>query len=222
MLPPLSNHARPEPPRTDRHTICITSRMTRELTISTYLDRFEESISMLETDFDAIEGPFGRPTAGRPLLLKLTLSGLRGESAQEWTESETARFEALCSRLDTVVDRLGPAYDDQLLVELEYLVDTYPATINYFLGLDPMDIELGNDLSKRDSIEVILRELSDRHDLSEQTAAVDALDTVLKFQYREHLDTLQEFRDVIEKPYLPESFWWRHLDQFETDAENEY
>ncbi|MFC7046966.1 hypothetical protein ACFQH6_17555 [Halobacteriaceae archaeon GCM10025711] len=196
--------------------------MTRELTISTYLDRFEESISTLESNFDDIDGPLGQPTAGRPLELKLTLSGLRDESAREWTESETARFEALCSRLDTVVDHLGPAYDDQLLVELEYLVDTYPATINYFLGLDPIDIELWDDLNRRDSLEVLLRELRDRHDLREQTAAVEALDTVLKYQYREHLDTLQEYRDIIEKPYFPESFWWRHLDHFETDDENEY
>lgn len=93
---------------------------------------------------------------------------------------------------------------------MEYYANSYHATICYFLELDPIGLETGNDINRRDALEILLTELNRDHDLHDIMIKVSALDEVLKCQFRLKINTIMNECSFIEDENYPESFWWRH------------
>lgn len=175
------------------------------------LKKYEERIEELDDNFDKIT-LHGRYQAGGLLRYKyeipFSINHLEKENI-DLTDIKT-EYKRINEKFMDFVQKRGETYLDKLYKELKYLVDTYYVIICHFLKSDPIDIETGHDIYKRDSIEFLLEELDDEYDLHDMKVKVLALDEALKCQFKSNMDTIMKECPDIEKNYYPENFWWRH------------
>lgn len=172
------------------------------------IDGYESDLAELPDDFDGLN-VMGARTARGPIVKRRLLSYLIREldNRNVDTSGLTRRYSELNDKIDA---RVGEAYLERLHEEFQHLVEGYPSTVCYFLELDPINIELGNDLDQRDAIEILFLELEGSFDLSDERIRISALDSVLECRYEMAIDTIMEYSNVVEKPYFPDRFWWRH------------
>ncbi|MDO9099053.1 MAG: hypothetical protein Q7U60_13155, partial [Candidatus Methanoperedens sp.] len=123
-------------------------------------------------------------------------------------------YNRINKKLIAFEQKRGKTYRDKVYEELEYLVDTYYTTICSFLELDPIDMETENNLMRRDSVEILLKELQSDYNIHDMKVKVSALDEALKCQFERKIDYLLKECALIENPYYPENFWWRHPSKF--------
>lgn len=173
-----------------------------------FIEGSERELTELPDNLDATD-VMGVMTARGPLVKRCKVSYLINELRDRGTDVPELerRYEKLNEEIAAIV---GEAYLERLLEELQHLVDGYSGTVCHFLELDPVEIELANDLDRRDAIEILFLELEEEFDLSEERTRVSALDEVLRCRYEMAIDIVLDHSEVVERTYLPDSFWWRH------------
>lgn len=182
------------------------------------LKEYEEDIEESDVNFDKIT-LHGRYQAGGLLRYKyeipFSINHLEKENID--LTDLNAEYERINKKFMAFVQTRDKAYLDKLYEELKNSVDKYYVTICYFLKSDPIDIETGHDLYKRDSIEFLLEELDNEYDLHDMKVKVLALDEALKCQFKSNMDVIMKECPDIEKAYYPENFWWRHPSKLRND-----
>ena len=186
------------------------------------VELFSEAVIDLKEHIDEVE-PTGKYTARHPLVLKYeteySLYHLSSEGA-DITDLER-QFEEANSVYQRFREEHGQDYLTMLQRELEHLISGYPSLICYFMELDPYEVELQHDLGVRDSIEFLFANLEEEMNLQEEKLKVETLDDVFQCEYKRHLNEIletvgiDELTSLIEKPYYPPEFWWRHPRRFE-------
>lgn len=175
------------------------------------LENFERTIDELDQSLDSTDN-FEGYMAGDPIICKYRISFLfkslleKGADVRDFKKEE----ERINKKLMTFMQNRGRDYTDKLYAELKFLVDQYPTMICFFLELDPIDMEVENDLNSRDDIEYLLKELDDDYDLRDIRIKVRALDDVLRCQFESNINLIMKEWPYIERDYYPDSFWWRH------------
>ncbi len=108
-------------------------------------------------------------------------------------------------------------YYSLLEEELLDLVDRYPTVVCHFFELEPLEMEVEQDLLVRDSIEILLAELPRSKVPEKARATIDALDDVLACKCELHRSKYDKIADTVSRPYYPTEFWWRHPDKVLTE-----
>jgi hypothetical protein len=119
------------------------------------------------------------------------------------------QYEQINKRLEAFEQKRGDARD-KLFDELKHYVKAYPSTVCYFLELDPIDLEIGNDIAGRDTLEILMMELDHDFDLHDLKVLVSSLDKVLKCRFKLNIEMIMKECYFIEDETAPENFWWRH------------
>lgn len=172
---------------------------------------YEKSITEIDKNYDALK-TVGRDFI-RPYSSKYFISSVINRYEKKGINLTEIRieYERINNKLEAFEQRRGRKdIRGKLFEKLSYYVNSYHSTICYFLELDPVDLETGNDMSRRDSLEILLIELSRDYDLHDIKIKVAALDEVLKCQFRLKIDTIMKECSFIEDEAYPDRFWWRH------------
>ncbi|WP_339105367.1 hypothetical protein [Haloterrigena salinisoli] len=171
------------------------------------LNRYETALAELrETDHLEEITPYDSPIS-RIILYDAKADFLLDEIPSETVESGTIdRYERLSTETQSVLDTAE--YREKARSELRTRIDHFPKTVCYFHELDPVPNEVELAVNRRDAIEMYLDKLADYYDLSEQQIRIDTLDDVFRCRYEMYIDDVQDY--VVELPYYPDSYWWRH------------
>lgn len=185
------------------------SRERAERYLRSYRDQLDQ-FSAIE-DYSQLP-PAEEPSLSTALVADTEVKGLL--RALRETDVDTTEWEseyAMCRREMEELLR-SPDVRRYAVAELEYLLDSFPAKVSHFLELEPLQMEVEQHLGWRDSIEALLTELdtSESIDVREQRIRLEALDEVLRVRYEEGIETIRSECPTVERPYYPESFWWRH------------
>ncbi|NUB90142.1 hypothetical protein HT576_03715 [Haloterrigena sp. SYSU A121-1] len=167
--------------------------------VERHVDSLGESVSAVRDASVEDLDPFDRHALRADFLLD--------EIPSETVESDTInRYERLSTETQSVLDTAE--YREKARSELRTRIDHFPKTVCYFHELDPVPNEVELAVNRRDAIEMYLDKLADYYDLSEQQIRIDTLDDVFRCRYEMYIDDVQEY--VVELPYYPDSYWWRH------------
>lgn len=179
--------------------------------IKSSLKKYEEIIEETDRNFDRLE-IHGQHCPSSPYLFKygITLAIERYEKEGADLSEIKDEYEKINQKLVVFMQKRDKAYPNKVFDELKHYVDTYYATICFFLESDPVDMETENDLAGRDLIEILLKELDNEYDLHDLKIKVAALDEALKCQFKSNMGTIMNECPDIEKDCYPENFWWRH------------
>jgi hypothetical protein len=181
------------------------------------LKRYEEVIEETDKNFDSLK-ILGRYAPCAPYLFKYNIIFLIMYTEKKGFDlSEIKKkYEKINKKLVSFEQKRGKTYRDKVYEELKYLVDTYYSTICHFLKSDPIDMETENDMMGRDDIEILIEEFNTDYNIKDMKVKISALDEVLKCKFKTDYELLMKECPNIEKPYYPESFWWRHPSKFRT------
>ncbi|WP_214041247.1 hypothetical protein [Methanoculleus sp.] len=173
--------------------------------------RYEEKIEETDVHYDELKR-LGGHTPDAPYRLKHLLPFWIHLLEEEGVDCEGLRqeYEKVTRKLAALEQKRGKDYREKLFSLLKDEVYYYPATIRYFADMDPLELEIPNDLLTRTDIEILLMELDRDFDLTEIKKEVALLDEEFKSRYLLHMDEILEHYPEAEDPYAPESFWWRH------------
>lgn len=184
------------------------------------LDRQQKQLSKLQSIEAVLElDPYG-PLTIRGILCRID----EAEFILEELQMDEDIDHELRSQFQNVRKKTQMVFQDeeiqqQAYTELTILCDNYYREVCHFLELDPFYIELENDLGTRDAIEILLRWLEGYFDLSRHRLQVKTLDDVFRCRYEKQIcEILDKHRDI-ERPYYPDSFWWRHPSIIAEDVE---
>ncbi|WP_159076953.1 hypothetical protein [Halococcoides cellulosivorans] len=139
-------------------------------------------------------------------------------SVSECSTEIEGGLERIQMKNEILRDEFTESFDKRCAYELNQIVNQYPMIVCHILGLDPMNDEVRQSLSQRDSIHILLDYLGE-DDLPEglrpQVEALDeVMSCIMKF-YRS--DEISDLKGQIAIEYFPDSFWWRHPDQLLSD-----
>ena len=191
-----------------------------ESAVRNRVNRFVQAVEESKEHYDKL-GPTNRYKARTPVIRRFKTKHLLNYLQERGVDVEAIRhkFEETDAEFDRFRNNRGDDYVKKLHSELEYLVAKYPRLVCYFMELDPLELEFGNDLAVRDALEIPLIELDGTVDIQEEQLKVEVLDQVLKYKYddrlRKILDLVEAEGLTIEKPHLPDRFWWRHPSEHE-------
>lgn len=179
------------------------------------LSRYEKSIEEIDEHYDELK-PNGRYSPAAPYRSKHLLPFWIHLLDEEGVECEAFRAEyaRISRKLTALEEKRGRDYREKLLQVLQREVDsTYPTMICFFADLEPLQLEILNDLLLRDSIEILLMELERDFDLTETKTKVSILDEVLKCTYIREIKEIIKISDYYGKTEdrsYPDEFWWRY------------
>ncbi|MCK9342515.1 MAG: hypothetical protein M0P33_01240 [Massilibacteroides sp.] len=173
--------------------------------------RYEEKIEDTDAHYDELKRRGGH-TADAPHPYKHLIPFWIHLLEEKGVDCEGLRheYERITRKLAALERKRGRDYREKLFSLLKDEVYYYPVTIRYFADMDPLELEIPNDLLIRTGIEVLLMELDRDFDLTEIKKEVSLLDEEFKSRYLQHMDEILEHYPEAEDPYAPESFWWRH------------
>lgn len=180
-----------------------------------------QTVEETKEHYDQLE-PTGRYRASAPLVMSMKTDYLLDylSEREEGLSPLNQEFEEIKAEFERFRAEKGERYVEKLYTELDHLIGIYPKLICHFMQLDPHELELGNDLSTRDTLETLLVELDEITNIGEEKTKVEALDEVFECQYEKHLKEILKIAEgekspTIELPYLPARFWWRHPSEHE-------
>lgn len=191
--------------------------------IKSSLKKYEESIEATDKNIDNLE-IHGRHHPSSPYLFKYGINLAIERYEKEGADLSEIRieYERVNKKLEILEQKKDKSFRTKLFEELKYYVDDYPATISFFLELDPIDLETENDMAKRDILEILIMELSHDYDLHDMKIKVGVLDEVLRCQFKSNIDMIMKESPDIEITYYPEHFWWRHPSTILRDVEESW
>lgn len=182
------------------------------------VEQLTKSIENLTTSFPDTQ-VFGTPRARTPVIHIYEIRWLLNSVGEGSVEGDVLESYRESNRnFDQFVNCHRTRYEQSLLEELEWLVGHYPRQVCSFLELDPMENELMESLSRRDSIEILTRYLENESrdrtefatELEHSQLKVDALDEVLRCRFKRNMEEILNDHLEIERSYFPDEFWWRH------------
>lgn len=177
--------------------------------------KFRETIEELE----AIDGSYTEESAEsvvpRMVFRKEDLSFLFAELPNEKTADVRREYESLLERSASIID--NQEYQEQAQISLWNRLNTLPQLICDFAELEPYTNEINHVLSRRDTIEAVVRNLEEHADIEEAKVQLEAFDRVFLCRYQRHLDRVKNH--AIEIDYYPDSFWWRHPSTIDRDTD---
>jgi hypothetical protein len=175
------------------------------------LFNYEKSIEETDEHYGELKR-LGRYTADAPYGFKHLLPFRIWLLEEEGVDCDgfRAEYERITRKLAALEQKRGQDYREKLFSLLKEEVYYYPATIDGFADLDPLELEMPNDFATRSSLEVLLMELDRDFDLTEIKAKVSLLDEEFKSKYLQHIDEVIEYCSDAVDPYLPDRFWWEH------------
>ncbi|WP_094227744.1 hypothetical protein [Methanolobus psychrotolerans] len=179
-------------------------------TLQNSLKLYKKDVEETDLNYESLKH-LGKYSITHPYLSKHSMaSAIERYEAKGINLSEIrVQYEEINKRLEAFEQKRGNARE-KLFEELKHYIKAYPSTVCYFLELDPIDLETGNDIAGRDILEILMMELDHDFDLHDMKIKVEALDNVLKCRFRLNIDLIMKECSFIEVETAPESFWWRH------------
>ena len=174
------------------------------------LVNYEKRIRETDEHYDELER-YGRYQPGAPYGLKFLIPYWISLIQEEENRKEfQIKFDELTEKLHALEKKRGREFREKLLADLKRTVDQYPTIVCYFAYLEPLDLEVCNDLLTRGAIEILLIELKNDFNLDEIKKKVDILDEVLKCTYSREVENIIKYCPKAEDPLSPPNFWWDH------------
>lgn len=188
------------------------------------ISQFEEAVEDIERNFPDTD-VFGSTRARTPIIrmykIRWLLAALEESSIGQ---DDLNKYNHLNERFEEFVRDHHTPYIQSVFEEFEWFVERYPTLVCSFLELDPIDNELIEAMNRRDTIEVLHHYLTEQGESNPSVAGktieragirVNALDEVLRCQFRKNITDILNNHSYIQKQYFPDRFWWRHPESLE-------